>query len=120
MRASAKHLERRAGLAWQAATVRATHSAGDLFRKRPVIHSERSRETKELAQGGRVRVEAVGEDFVPHALQARYLWVTGNQVVEGRLDQRQRAHLRRAARGRDQRPQDPVRVRDDVRARVQQ
>jgi hypothetical protein len=84
--------------------VGATNSAGDLVRKRPVIHFGRSRETKELAQGGRVRLEAMGQHCVPHTLQARYFWVTGNQVVKRRLDQRQRAHRRRRARGRDQRP----------------
>jgi hypothetical protein len=45
---------------------------------------------------------------VPHTLQARYLWVTGNQVVQRRLDQRKRAHPRVPARAGEQRPQDPV------------
>jgi hypothetical protein len=100
-------LQRRAGLARQAAPVGATNSAGDPVRKRPVIHLGRSGETKELAKDGRLRRQSLGKPRSPYAPGALPLG-HGNQVVQRRLDQRKRAHPRVPARAGEQRPQDPV------------
>jgi hypothetical protein len=62
----------------------------------------------------------VGQKLVAHTLKARHLGIARDQVEERRLDQRQRPHLRRVARGRDQRSKCAVGMCDDVGTSIEQ
>ena len=86
----------------------------------PDIRNGRAGDPEELAQRRGVRLEAVGQKLVAHALEAHQLRVVGEQVEERRLDQGQRPHLCRPARRRDQRAERAVGVRDDVGASIEQ
>jgi hypothetical protein len=66
------------------------------------------------------RVETLGEHGVTDALKALDLRIARNQVVERRLDQGERAHVRRPLSRCNEGPEDAVRVSDDVRTRAEQ
>jgi hypothetical protein len=116
----AQDVERWAGLAGEASAVRAADAAGDLLGQRAVADARRAREPQELAQAGGVGVEAVAQERVAQALQARDRRVARGEVVDRRLDERQGPDAVRPARRGDQRAKGAVGVRDDVRARVEQ
>jgi hypothetical protein len=80
----------------------ATNGLDDVLGKRPAIWNRGTRDPKELSQRRGLRVEATGQDLITCALKALQLGIVREQVEKRRLDQRQRAHLRRAACSRNQ------------------
>ncbi len=81
--------ERRSGLARKTTALGAPHSAGNLVGERTLVDVGRPRETQKLAKGCGVGVQTLGQDRVAQLLQTRHPIVTGDQVVERRLDQGQ-------------------------------
>src|ERR1700742_743927 len=116
----AQDIEPRARVVRRTTAVSATNGLNDVLRKRPAIGDRRARDPKELTQGRGVRVEAMGQALVAHALKALQLGIVGDQVEKRWLNQRQRPHLFRRAGGRDQRTKRAVGVGDDMGTSIEQ
>jgi hypothetical protein len=98
----------------------AAHAASDVLWKGPVVDVRGARDAEKLAQNSWVRIEALGETRIAQTRQVLDFPILGQQVEERGLDQGQRAHIRRSSRGGDECPKCAVRVRDDVRAAIEQ
>jgi len=64
------------------------NSVRNLIRERPVVHVRCSRDTKELAQRSRLRVDSMSQYGVADTLEPLDLGVARDQVVQRWLDQR--------------------------------
>ena len=100
---------------WARRTARTTFSGSG-----PASGTGGARDPEELPQRRGVRLEAMGQELVAHALKAHQLGVVGEQVEERRLDQRQRPHLRPACASPRSAPRAAVGMRDDVGTAIEQ
>jgi hypothetical protein len=91
----ANSLERGTGFAGKASALRATNAVGHSFRERSIVDTRRTSQAEEGPQHLRIGIETIRQHGIPDPLQALDLRIYRHQVVQRRLDQGKRTHIRR-------------------------